>query len=441
MLPLRLCYLKTACAFGEECNIPEGDELKRLNREMVQSMLSGFNVSTVAKKSKVSSAFDEEKINGCLHSLQRNESDVTLPSYSMPVLLQNITTGPVAWETKVGFVSTYNFEDHDDRPGILGTFNAFSLETCSLIISCTLILFALVIIAFILRRQKVHGIAGLILSYFVKQFHSWPGKRRRMSFSKRILICCLLMLSFSVTYSYISMIKTEMVTVKTPQVIASYQDIVDDPQIEPFMGHVLDEYHLFRTASKGSLKNKIWNRMIRLGIDKHLINTPKDGMEIQDKLLNRKAVLIAYSRVINAMKYMLTIIAKKTTKRFLHSIDPSEQPVMSAYVFNSFMLHEISEKFSKNIQKYVESGLNQQLLDNLAKIGSKVFNTIMNLDSNISDIDSYFSERVLLPHPVVIKPDLQYFSSLFVLFVVFCILAFDILIIEIILHKKNSHQK
>ena len=441
MLPLRLCYLKTACVLDEECDIPGGDELKTQNRKVIHSILSGFNVSNVAKTSKVSSAFDEEKIDGCLHSLQRNESDVIVPSYSMPVLLQNITTGPVIWETKVGFVSTYNFEDYDNRPGILGTFHSFSLETCSLIISCTLVMFALVSTASIVRRQRVHGVAGLIFSYFVKQFHSWPGKSRRMSFSKRILNCCLLMLSFSVTYSYISMIKTEMVTVKTPQVIASYQDIVDDPQIEPFMGHLYDEYRLFRTASSGSLRNKIWSRMIRFGIDTHLVDTPPNAMEIQHKLMNRKAVIIAYGNLINAGKYMGTIVAKKTTKRFLVSFDPSEQPVMSAYVLNSFMLHAISEKFSKNIQRYVESGLNQQLLENLAKIGSKVLNTIMNLDSDISDVDSYFSERVLLPHPVVIKADLQYFSYFFILFVVFCILAFVILIIEIILHKMNSHQK
>ena len=444
MLPLRLCYLKTACVLDEECNIPGGDEISRQNRELTYSTLSGYNLSTIAKEIKVNSVFDEENIDECLHSLQRNESDGIFTTYSMPVLLQNITTGPVTGEAKIGFISTYNFEDYDNKPGILGTFHTFSLEICSLIFSCTLIMFALVVIASIVRRQRVHGVAGLIFSYFVKQFHSWPGKSRRMSFSKRILNCCLLLFSFSVTFSYISMIKTEMVTVKTPQVIASYQDILDDPQIEPFMAHVLDEYRLFRTASRGSPKYKIWNRMIRLGIDKHLATTgmsPNDAMEIQDKLMNRKAVFIAYDYLLYAAKYMATIIAKKTGKKALVSFDPTEQSVISTYVFNSFISQELYVKFSKQVRRYVESGLHQQVFDRMAKIGVKLFKTMTNLDSDISDVESYFSERVLLPHPVVIKPDLQYFSSLFILFVVFCILAFVILIIEIILHKKNSHQK
>ena len=444
MLPLRLCYLKTPCILNEECNIPGGGELREENRELAYRVLSGFNLSIIAKNTQADSGFDEEKSDECLHSLQRNESDVIFTSYSMPVLLKNITTGPVAWETKVGFVSTYEFEDHNNRPGILRTFHSFSLEVCCLIFLCLLTMFILVIIASVLkkrrvaRKKRVDRAAGLIFSYFVKQFHSWPG---RMSCSKRILNCCLLMFSFSVTFSYISMIKTEMVTVKTPQIIASYQDILDDPDVELFMDHILDEHRLFRTASRGSLRNKIWNRMIRLGLDKHLVNTPDNAMEIQNKLMNRKAVIIVYGHFLNAGRYMGTLVAKKTTKRFLVSFDPSEQPVMASYLTNSFMPKEIFVKWSKKIRRYVESGLGQQFFDTIAKIGAKVLKRFMELDSDISDDESYFSERVLLPHPVVINPDLQYFSSFFILFLVLCVFEFVVLIIEMILHKKNAQQK
>ena len=444
MIPLRLCYFKTHCILEQECNVPGGDELRRENTELTYSILSGFNLSLIAKKAQANSGFDEEQIDECLHSLQRNESDIIHTYYSKPLLLENITTGPVAWETKIGFVSAYEFEDQNNRPGILGTFRFFSLEICYLIFLCLLIMFILVFIASILKRRRVarkkrvDRAAGLIFSYFMKQFHSWPGT---MSFSKRILNCCLLMLSFSVTFSYISMIKTEMVTVKTPRVIASYQDILDDPDIEPFMDYVFDEHRLFRNASRGSLKNKIWNRMMRLGLDKHLANTLDNVMEIKDKLMNRKAVVIAYGHFAYAGKYMGTIVAKETTKRFLVSFDPSEQPVMSAYVLNSFMPQETSVKYTKRIRRYVESDLRKQFLDNIAKIGAKMAKRIMDFDSDISDVESYFGERVLLPHPVVINPDLQYFSSFFIVFFVLCVPEFVILIIEIIIHKKTKHQE
>ena len=444
MLPLRLCYLKTHCILNEECNVPGGDELRRENTDLTYSILSGFNLSITANKIQANSGFDEEQIDECLRSVQRNESDIIHTYYSMPVLRENITTGPVAWETKVGFVSTYEFEDHNNRPGILRTFHSFSLEVCCLIFLCLLTMFILVIIASVLkkrrvaRKKRVDRAAGLIFSYFVKQFYSWPG---RISFSKRILNCCLLILSFSVTFSYISMIKTEMVTVKTPQVIASYQKILDDSQIEPFMDHIFDEYCLFRNALQGSLRNKIWNRMIRLGLDKHLANTIDNAMEIKDKLMNRKAVFLGYGHLLYAGKYMGTLVAKKTTKRFLVSFDPSEQPVMSSYVLNSFMPKELSVKYSKKIRRYVESDVRKQFLDNIAKIGAKIAKRIIEFDSDISDAESYFGERVLLPHPVVINPDLQYFSSFFILFLVLCVLEFVILVIEMIFHKKTTHQK
>ena len=181
--------------------------------------------------------------------------------------------------------------------------------------------------------------------------------------------------------------------------------------------------------------------MIRLGIDEHVTTSPKHGMEIQNKLMNRKAVLMAYGHLIHAGRYMGTIVAKETTKRFLVSFDPSEQPVMASYLTNSFMPKEIFLKFRKKVRRYIQSALDAQFWDVTARMGIRLFKSMMELDSDISDDESYFSERVLLPHPVIINPDLQYFSSFFILFLVLCVLEFVILIIEMILHKMKAPQK
>ena len=445
MLPLRTCYLGSECLFQEPCQIPGGDEFKRATNDLAYTFSSGFNLSTISKKPDVDAGLNGEKSDECLRSVQRNESDVIFTSYSMPVLLENITTGPVAWETKVGLLSTYKFEDDEDIPEIWETFRFFSLEICSFIFSYIFTIFAFITFALIWKRKRfrsrvaniktVNCVARLIFSYFVKQFHSWPGT---ISFTKRILNCCLLMLSFFVTFSYVSMIKTEIVTVKTPQVIASYQDILHDSQIEPFMGHIFDEYRLFRNALQGSLRNKIWNRIIRFGIDKHVVKSSEstDAILIDQLMMDGKGVFISYGHMIYVGKYVATMKVKGTNKRFLVAFDPSEQPVMSAYLINSFLPKEISLKYKKKVRKYIESALNQQFFDNAGKIASRIFSQLMNINLDISDVESYFSERILRPHPVLIKLDVQYFMFLFLLFLLLSLLAFVILVIETVVHRK-----
>ena len=457
MSNLRVCYLRYECIFNEECRIPR---VRQLFKFVADSVFSGFNISFVPKDLKVKedaspTVTSEEDLDPCLISLQNNESDVTFWSYSMPVMLNNIKTGQVSGSDQIAMVSTYKLDNDDSaKEGILGTFQAFSIDACCLIAHFFIILFALFSLAYIFERRrtrpdfKIDGrrfnlrfIPWFIFCFFAKQIPSFPGN---MNLSKAILICNLLTYSYFVTFFYSSMIKTDMVTVKDPKIIGSYQDLLDDPEIQPFIAHLGDEYVSFKTAPEGSVKRKIWEGVLSLGIDKHVVDTK--NMEVIMSLinpdgpfLNGKAVLCAFTFSVNGGKYMGGLVAKGLSKRkedprkirFLYVYDDSESFVTTTYIMNALAPEEVAKKYLVRRTRLFESGIVYKFGEKYVLSFSKNFvSQFFEFGRDISDVDEYFSPRVMLPQAVIFKPDITYFMPLFALYLVLCFLAFLFLLIE-----------
>ena len=405
-------------------------------------MISGFNISLVAKDSSLQSPTnDEEKgIDECLVSLQKNESDVILFPYTMPIMESNIKTGPVLFSDKIAIASTYKFESVPS-PGILDTFNAFNVDAVTLILNFFVILAALILFTYILdrknlrRRVRVSGcrfklrfIPWFMFRFFVKQFPSFPGN---ITVLKVILTCCLLTFSGFVTFFYTSMIKTDMVTVKTPRVIASYQDIVDDPQISPYIWHAFDEYISFKEAPEGSLKKQIWERIVKMGVNK-LVNAKSRSnlLNPNGPFMRSKAVFMAYTNVHDAGKYFCALYLKKEKTRGLYVSDPTENEKMSAIVINRFAKEAVSHKYQARMRRFFEGHFYQKFIKSLGLEQAQFHADLLELGKDISDAEQYVSQRVILPEPVLVKPTITYFMPLFIVYLVLCFIQFIVFVIE-----------
>ena len=474
MSNLRVCYLRTECIFNEPCQVLG---IRQLFKSVTDTIFFGFNVSLVPKDPTVTenpsddrfgnnSPFDlgfnssntakstvssEEHLDPCLISLQKNESDVTLLSYSMPVMLNNIRTGPVAGSDRIAMISTYKLDnDESAREGILGTFQTFSIDACCLIVNFFIILFALFSLAYILERRrirpnfKINGrrfnlrfIPWFIFCFFTKQIPSFPGD---LNLTKAILICTLLTYSYFVTFFYSSMIKTDIVTVKTPKIIGSYQDLLDDPEIEPFITHVNDEYASFKTAPKGSLKRRIWDRLLSLGMDKHIVDIKNFDVAFSfadpdGPLLNGKAAVFAFGYGLDGGKYIGGPLAKRLSKRnedprnirFLYVYDDSETFVTASYIMNVLTSEEVAKKYFVRRTRLIETGIMDKVTDENS-IGFA--NQFLEFGKDVSDVDEYFSQRVVLPEAKIFKPDYIYFMPLIVLYLLLCFVSFLLLLIE-----------
>ena len=469
---LRVCYFRYECTFNEECRT---HGLRQLFKSVTDTVFSGFNVSLFPKDPKVKTDISDddfantpfvlganssntakptvtsEDLDPCLFSLQNNESDVTFYSYSMPVMLSNIRTGPVSGSERIGMISTYKLDkDESAREGILDTFQTFSIDTCCLIANFFIILFALFSLAYVFERRrtrpdfKIDGrrfnfrfIPWFIFCFFAKQIPSFPGN---LNLTKAILICNLLTYSYFVTFYYSSMIKTDMVTVKDPKTIGSYQDLLDEPQIQPFIAHMNDEYISFKTAPKGSVKRKIWERILSQGIDKHVVE-PKNFdvafsfINPDGPFLNGKAAFFTFGGSLKGGKYMAGPLAKRLSKRkvdprnirFLYVYDDSEPFVTTTYIMNALIPEEVAKKYFVRRRTLIE----RAIMDKMTNENSIGFaDHFFGFGDDISDVDEYYSPRVMLPEAVIFKPDITYFMPLIVLYLVLCFLAFVVLLIE-----------
>ena len=473
MTNLRVCYLRNECIFNEECRTPE---VKQIFKSFTDFVFSGFNVSLVPKDPKVKADYSddgnnrafvlganssntakptvtEEDLDPCLLSLQNNESDVTFLPYSMPVMLRNIKTGPVSDSERIAMVSTYKLDKDDSaKEGILGTFQSFSIDASCLIAHIFIILFALFSLAYILERRRIRPrftvdgrrfnlrfIPWFIFCFFAKQIPSFPG---HMNVTKGILICILLTYSYFVTFFYSSMIKTDMVTVKDPKTIGSYQDLLDDSKIQPFISHLNDEYVSFKTAPEGSLKRRIWKRVLSQGIDEHVFGSKNIDVVMSlvnpdGPYLNTKAALLTFSHSLPLGKYMGGLLAKGMSKRkeknirFLYVYDDSETFVTTTYVMNALTPGKVAKKYFVRRRRLFEADIFRKFVDKTGlsyaeRFGDQLFES----GKDISDVDEYVTQRVVLPEPEIFKPDMTYFMPLLVLYLILSFLSLLLLLIE-----------
>ena len=478
MSNLRVCYLRNECIFNEECRVPG---VRQIFKFATDAIFLGFNVSLVPKYPKVKgdvsnddfankisfvlglnssnttqpTVTSEEDLDPCVLSLQNNESDVTYLSYSMPVMFSNIRTGPVARSDKIAMVSTYKLDqDNSAKEGILGTFQAFSIDACCLMAHIFIILFALFSLAYIFERRRIRPdftidgrrfslrfIPWYIFCYFANQIPLFPGN---INLTKGILICNLLTYSYFVTFFYSAMIKTDIVTVKDPKIIGSYQNFLDDPEIQPFITHLTDEYASFKTAPEGSVKKRIWEKVLSQGIDRHVVETKKidvvmSFVDPNGPLLNTKAAIFTFGCALEAGKYMAGLLAKGISKRkedprnirFLYVYDDSETFVTGSFIMNALIPKELAKKYFVRRRRLFEAHILFKIFDKAGLSFAETYaDQFLGFGKDISDVDEYFSQRVVLPEAVIVKPDITYFMPLFVLYLVLCFLASVLLVIE-----------
>ena len=445
MLLLRLCYLKLNCFFHEECHQPNSPY-----KDFTNTLLSGFNVSLVRKLGSLHSPTIDE----CLLSIQRNESDAALLPYTMPVFFSNIKTGPVFFSDKIAFLSTYGYEYNDLNPGIFDTFDAFGVDALTLVLAFFAIMVALISLTYILehkdtppqftisgRRFNLRFNPWFIFCFFVKKFSSFPGNMTGL----KGLLTCLLMFSHFVTFFYSAMIRNDMVMgkvlVKTSRVIGSYQDILEDPEIEPYIRHNFDEYMSFKYASSGSLKRKIWERVVAMGVGRLVFNDDVDFLDYRHPFMNTKAVIMAYSSMAHEFKYSFALHLKsRSNRRGLIVIDPIESEEMSASVMNRMTDEVISIKYERRMRRFFEGHFWHKIVDNAGKRSAEFMADILGLSNDISQTDEYVSQRVLLPEAVLVKPNMAYFMLLFKSYLLLCVIQLIVFLFERWVSNKDSNR-
>ena len=92
------------------------------------------------------------------------------------------------------------------------------------------------------------------------------------------------------------MIKTEMVAMRRPETISSYEELLEKPEVRPLWLTNRSDHLPFKHAAPESAAGRIWHRAQKLGMDSSFM-TPGDGLRKEVvNIMNQKAVwfLLSY---------------------------------------------------------------------------------------------------------------------------------------------------
>ena len=432
MIPIKICYHFSNCIldFTQRCkDFPYTSIRSGFVNPIVEMLLRGHNSTFVGKTPQVKSVSDDvlSKLDDvCLESLQKNESDVILMLYSMPTDKEDIKTGPVVDEVKVAMMSFYDFESGSAAKSYsLDSFLCFSKESIIIFIMLLLIFYCLMALPGNLFckvdpiRKKHKNLVFFFYSYFAKNFQNWTG---HSSHFISMLIVMLTLLSFWMNFYYSGEIKTEAVIVKKPNVIESYNDILDNSAITPIFPRFFDSVLTFKDAPESSLKAKVWKRVLEKGIDNCIydVHGLERAVHAFGFVFNFTGVVIEYRQNVWALRYLvLEIIRNSEHKKVkaLFKYDPIEQERLRTLLFNPHISKKSEKLLTRRVSLIRQSGMPIKLFENVAKLGMDVYVDGSNPDMSrdISPINEFFSENVILPDASIITPGFDYFRGLFVL--------------------------
>ena len=234
--PIRLCLPRFDALYGvEERLLDDGSKNYRV-KGVIESPLqlffdsfAGLNVSWIQSGSvgrlKV---VEDRRFDGCIGSLQANESEETVPLFtSYPIDGPNLTTGSVAGVERLGLLSAYDTRTDYKETQALDMVSSFDHSLWFTIFAVFAILAIVLMIARLitrphkLKRSRVNQETGRAITTLVAcllhQFSSVPSgpeirsKRKTIVAVVSTMVTLITLVCFFVTFYLTSMIKTDMV--------------------------------------------------------------------------------------------------------------------------------------------------------------------------------------------------------------------------------------
>lgn len=353
---------------------------------------------------------DNEK---CLQTIQDNKTDVIVQTFHFPLNpnLTNIRQGQVQGEYNTVITSMYDSNvTKEDNVDIIDTFNCLDPDIWVLIMAMLLLIGGLMVFSFVvkssfmmrptkqrlflnracvlrarlIRNRKKHR-KRMIVDELGETFNmiwkgminkddslSNPRSRQDQSWSRAILRIALCFFMFLIIFYFTSMVRTELVTVKSPELIHNYEDVLKKENMMPAFIATNTDYLPFKEANdKNSKEAKIWARVLHQpgGVAASMMHGHMFVKGISS-MLEQKAVLI-HTR---ERGYIIRTFACKTkailvyifqrkdfvTMRSWTEGDPSAISVLRGFVFNVGFHDKTVEKrlllqFEHGFEKHIHT--------------------------------------------------------------------------------------
>jgi hypothetical protein len=355
--------------------------------------------------------------DGCIGSLQRNQSDVLLGPGDHPIVAPDLMQGSVNGYERMGIFSIYNQPNPHDASNtqILDMFQTFSPDLWLTIIMAYITIFSLLWLSMRRkpRRKTVRLISKLLTACILKQ-HSSRGFTVIRT-TNRILYLLATIFSFYFTYYLTSMIKTDMVVVYPPATIESYQDILDSG-VRPAWLFEYGSSSEFEHEPSDTVKEKIWKTAVSMGINKSSVKLSAESVASHgQEIASRREVLIMirfFGTKLLSHACAFSRSKDLMTDHFpLFRHDESAVENLRGGVFNRLLSGDIIKGINQKITSVFEADLIEASLrfvdlSDLYSDSEKHFSVIHECSQNV----------VIIPHPDVrMSPCAVLFYTHFVL--------------------------
>lgn len=404
MTHLRVCYIQIGLIFFHEHG---SNFLSGMANFLGNVCLENMNVTfEFVPKSRFGTLIDpiSREYDGCIGSVQSNETDWALIQVPIGEHGPNLMTGPAMGFEQISILSSYNLTGDVVDTHILQAFNSFSTSLWIAVIFTTLLLTMMFATMFkicswladkflmkensmfvVLRRameKKVPTQRAGLLEYTgrsVKMMTSVMMKqptaftmRRRINFARLLLLSAILF-SYWIQVYFCNLIKTELAVVRKPITIDTYDDILGKEDILPMWIALQNDKQLFQKAERGSKESQIWRKMLTItngSIDQALMTMDPAGMAtVLERGVQQKAALLIgrYLQTMARSNFCSAQAAASSSEEEEESqsdvylsrltTDPGAREYVRVFFYNSNLPQEIKDLIHRITTKRVEHGL------------------------------------------------------------------------------------
>ena len=243
--------------------------------------------------------------DGCLGSIQMNETDYAIGAYNHPVIGRNISMGASMTGVNTMILSAYDPKVTPNKITILTSLDSTSLGVKFLFIYFMVLFYylfhGLLTCRVFNRKRSVRPVSlsiDIIMGSLLKQHSCFDSTLDSLKKSFRPLSFLVVIFTFLFTCYLCCLIKTEQVIVDEPESIQSYYKILkSNGRIVPMFIYAHNEYNSFKFSLVES-KQRIWNTMLTQfgGLNASMIMNKEGLFDALDKISRQEAVTIITSQ-------------------------------------------------------------------------------------------------------------------------------------------------
>lgn len=388
--------------------------------------------------------------DGCIGSIQRNESDtagvVAINNYYGP----NVTTWNPLYSdtTMIGTMYTKKMFDKGYSTRVLDFIHSYSLIHWSftaflLVLISSVIFISLKILSGTKTRRSFSRSIDVIVGCTLNQ-HS-NCNNISTSITTTFAYTLMTLLGFFTGYFLTSMIKTEMVALDPPFTIQSYQDILDH-DVTPMWFAEASQHGGFEFGPPGSLEKRIWDRAVERGINKSIVSihhilteNPATVVAYLEQLVSQKAVGLVRSIVTKLMASNLCSFSRqqdwlKNSNAYVHA-DPNAKEEMRMMPGSTLTNDLVRNRVKSGMTRKIEMGIFWNLM-----INREYMFYVQSPEGHVAEVEECIANVIVMPEYNLQSVPLFHYRDLILLATTLFVASLLILLTEKRLWKRRIHR-